>query len=112
MAEIHAAQATNFRGIILAKRHLSFTNDLEGFERLQRWMDELQQKHRLNTLIIGMEPTGHYWFILANRQPVQFTGNRDGLHIACSQTKKRFVRAIGSVHFRFTLTRSFGVEGF
>ncbi|MDQ0886607.1 transposase [Paenibacillus sp. V4I9] len=64
--EIHVAQATNFRGIVLAKRHLSFTNDLEGFERLQRWMDELQQKHRLNTLIIGMEPTGHYWFNLAN----------------------------------------------
>jgi transposase len=64
--EIHVAQATNFRGIVLAKRHLSFTNDLEGFERLQRWMAELQQKHQLKTLIIGMEPTGHYWFNLAN----------------------------------------------
>lgn len=60
--EIHVAQATNFRGIVLAKRHLSFENDLEGFKRLQRWMDELQQKHRLNTLIIGIEPTGHCWF--------------------------------------------------
>lgn len=64
--EVHVAQATNFRGIVLAKRHLSFTNDLEGFERLERWMAELQQKHQLKTLIIGMEPTGHYWFNLAN----------------------------------------------
>lgn len=29
-------------------------------------MNELQQKHQLKTLIIGMEPTGHYWFNLAN----------------------------------------------
>jgi transposase len=29
-------------------------------------MDELQQKHRLKGLIIGMEPTGHYGFNLAN----------------------------------------------
>jgi transposase len=29
-------------------------------------MDELQQKHRLKTVIIGMEPTGHYWWNLAN----------------------------------------------
>jgi hypothetical protein len=26
-------------------------------EKLQRWMDELQQKHRLKTVIIDMEPT-------------------------------------------------------
>ncbi|WP_223285098.1 IS110 family transposase [Paenibacillus sp. PL91] len=33
---------------------------------MNRWMKELQQKHRLKKLIIGMEPTGHYWFNLAN----------------------------------------------
>jgi hypothetical protein len=26
--DIHVAQATNFRGIVLAKRHLPFTNNL------------------------------------------------------------------------------------
>ncbi|WP_245773065.1 IS110 family transposase [Paenibacillus catalpae] len=64
--EIHVAQAANFRGIVVSKRHLSFSNSIEGFEKLSRWMSELQQKHRLNRLIIGMEPTGHYWFNLAN----------------------------------------------
>jgi transposase len=64
--ETHVAQATNFRGIVLAKRHLTFKNAIEGYEKLQRWMDELQQKHRLKTVIIGMEPTGHYWWNLAN----------------------------------------------
>ncbi|WP_314592122.1 IS110 family transposase [Paenibacillus terrigena] len=64
--ETHVAQATNFRGIVVSKRHLSFSNSIEGFEKMSRWMSELQQKHRLKKLIIGMEPTGHYWFNLAN----------------------------------------------
>jgi transposase len=64
--ETHVAQATNFRGIVLTNRHLTFPNTLEGFEKLDRWMDGLQQKHRLKGLIIGMEPTGHYGFNLAN----------------------------------------------
>ncbi|MFC0392098.1 transposase, partial [Paenibacillus mendelii] len=39
---------------------------IEGFEKLSRWVAELQQKYRFKKLIIGMEPTGHYWFNLAN----------------------------------------------
>lgn len=64
--EIHVAQATNFRGIVLSNRHLSFHNTVEGFEKLNRWMEGLQQKHRLESLIIGMEPTGHYFWSFAN----------------------------------------------
>lgn len=64
--ETHIAQATNFRGIVLTNRHLSFRNTLEGFKKLDRWIDGLKQKHRLKGLIIGMEPTGHYGFNLAN----------------------------------------------
>lgn len=64
--ETHVAQATNFRGIVVSKRHLSFSNTIVGFEKLERWIVELQQKHRLMKVIIGMEPTGHYWFNLAN----------------------------------------------
>ncbi|SFM46277.1 hypothetical protein SAMN03159341_13533, partial [Paenibacillus sp. 1_12] len=43
--EIHVAQATNFRGIVLSNRHLSFSNTVEGFERLQRWIEGLQEKN-------------------------------------------------------------------
>ncbi|WP_340006849.1 IS110 family transposase [Paenibacillus sp. FSL K6-0276] len=64
--ETHVAQVTNYRGIVLTNRHLSFSNTIEGFERLQRWMEAIQQKHRLSSVIIGMEPTGHYWWNLAN----------------------------------------------
>ncbi|NRF92036.1 IS110 family transposase, partial [Paenibacillus frigoriresistens] len=51
--ETHVAQATNFRGIVLSKRHLTFSNTIEGFEKLERWIDEIRQKHRLKGLIIG-----------------------------------------------------------
>ncbi|SDO37271.1 Transposase [Paenibacillus sp. yr247] len=64
--ETHVAQATNFRGIVLSNRHLTFSNTIEGFEKLVRWIDGLKQKHRLQGLIIDMEPTGHYGSNLAN----------------------------------------------
>jgi transposase len=49
--EIHVAQAINFRGIVLAKRHLPFTNDLERYEKLQRWVEDLQQKYPLSCFL-------------------------------------------------------------
>ncbi|NHN35521.1 IS110 family transposase [Paenibacillus agricola] len=64
--EFHVAQATNFRGIVLSTRHLKLSNTREGFELFGRWFNDLQRKHQLNNIIIGMEPTGHYWFNLAN----------------------------------------------
>jgi transposase len=36
--DMHVAQVTNFRGIVLAKRHLTFKNAIEGYEKLQLWM--------------------------------------------------------------------------
>lgn len=64
--DAHAAQMTDFRGRSLTPRHLTFPNTLEGFEKLLRWVREAQAKHRLTSLLIGLEPTGHYWFNLAN----------------------------------------------
>lgn len=64
--DVHAAQITDFRGRVLTPRHLSFSNSLEGFEKLVRWIHGVQTKNRLSSIIIGLEPTGHYWFNLAN----------------------------------------------
>lgn len=64
--DTHAAQMTDFRGRVLTYRHLSFPNIVEGFERLLRWIQDAQVKHQLPSLIIGLEPTGHYWFNMAN----------------------------------------------
>jgi transposase len=56
----HVARAVNFRGIAIGNP-LSFSNDEEGFQILLRWIQSLQVAHNLNSAIIGMEPTGHYW---------------------------------------------------
>ncbi|MCM3704041.1 IS110 family transposase [Paenibacillus macerans] len=64
--EKHVAQVTNFRGIVLTRRHLTFANTLEGFEKLLSFVREVQAKHGLSSVIVGLEPTGHYWFNLAH----------------------------------------------
>src|SRR5208337_839461 len=40
-------------------------NSREGFEQFMKITEELKRKHRLNDVLIGMEPTGHYWRKLA-----------------------------------------------
>ncbi len=61
---VHVARAVNFRGIVVGKP-LSFENNEEGFTRLLNWIQELKQMKNLDTTIVGMEPTGHYWMNLS-----------------------------------------------
>ncbi|MCK9862112.1 IS110 family transposase [Paenibacillus sp. ATY16] len=58
--QTHVARAVNFRGIVIG-HPLSFSNDEEGFQVLLQWVHSLQAAHNLNSAIVGMEPTGHYW---------------------------------------------------
>ncbi len=62
--ETHVARAVNYRGIELGK-YLIFSNDGKGFELLLRWVKKIQEQHSMNKVIIGVEPTGHYWLNLA-----------------------------------------------
>jgi transposase len=64
--EKHAAQATTFRGIVLTKRVIEFSNSLSGYEHLECSIRKLQEAHSMNDVIVGMESTGHYWFNIAN----------------------------------------------
>jgi transposase len=64
--EKHAAQAINFRGIVLTNKPILFSNDRSGFEQLERMIRKLQRTHDMDDVIVGMESTGHYWFNLAN----------------------------------------------
>ncbi len=63
--EVHVARAVDFRGIELGS-HCTFSNELDGFEKLLHWVTCLQRLHSKTTAILGMEPTGHYWLNLAN----------------------------------------------
>ena len=40
-------------------------NSREGFEHFVKLTDGLKTKHGLKDVLIGMEPTGHYWRKLA-----------------------------------------------
>lgn len=58
------ARAVDFRGIELGKDCV-FDNDHRGLTELVAWMKELQRQYHKTEIVLGIEPTGHYWFPLA-----------------------------------------------
>lgn len=62
--EKHFARATDFRGIELGKRCI-FENNRQGLTILLAWMKQLQINHGKDKIVLGIEPTGHYWFCMA-----------------------------------------------
>jgi transposase len=60
----HVARAQDDRGVDLGKR-LIFENNINGFERLTSWLSEHMETHDKTKVILGVEPTGHYWLNLA-----------------------------------------------
>ena len=63
-SETHFARAFNWRGYEFSRKPLEFGNTEEGFETLRTRIMELKEKHGMDKVIPGMEPTGHYWFNL------------------------------------------------
>lgn len=63
-SETHFARAFNWRGYEFSRKPLEFSNTEEGFETFRIWIEELKEKHEMDKVIPGMEPTGHYWFNL------------------------------------------------
>lgn len=64
-SETHYARALDWRGVELGKV-ISFANRREGFLELVKWIQSLQEKHGKDAVLLGAEPTGHYWFSLAD----------------------------------------------
>lgn len=60
-SEIHHARAFDSRGVELGCIQ-AFENSAEGFKKFEQWLDDLQKKYGKSEVIVGMEPTGHYWF--------------------------------------------------
>ena len=63
-SESHWARAFDWRGIELTKA-FHFENDAEGFVLLTSWIWDVAAKNSKDQVVIGAEPTGHYWFTLA-----------------------------------------------
>src|SRR5699024_10181964 len=77
----HVARAVDDRGRDLVKR-LVFTNLLQGFSNLIEWAESLSDEHERPNIIIGMEPTGHYWLNLAYHLKAQ------GIHVVVANPMK------------------------
>lgn len=59
------ARAFDYRGIELSKVK-AFENTAEGFKIFQEWSKSVAKENQKNNIIVGLEPTGHYWFTLGN----------------------------------------------
>lgn len=59
------ARVFNWRGQELSKKAYHFSNSEEGFERFQEYVAVYQKAAGAERIIVGCEPTGHYWFTLA-----------------------------------------------
>ena len=63
-SETHYARAFDWRGYEFSKKAFRFNNTEQGFMELQGWMQEIKKKQDKDDILVGMEPTGHYWFCL------------------------------------------------
>jgi len=59
------ASFTDYRGLVLGKT-LRFRNDKNGFETILASIRTICKLKKLDKVIVGMEPTGHYFKPLAN----------------------------------------------
>lgn len=84
--ETHYARAFDNRGIELAKL-LRISNNAQGYEALQEWMQSIMRQTGKAEAIVGFEPTGHYWFTLGDY--LQRTGYMLGIvnpfHVKCTR---------------------------
>ena len=63
-SETHYLRAIDTRGRELSKSAFSFSNSLEGFQSAKDWAVKLAAENDKNQIVLGLEPTGHYWFCL------------------------------------------------
>ena len=61
----HYARAFNWRGQELSKKVFSFGNDLAGYLAFTGWLEGYRQSMDAEKVMVGCEPTGHYWFNFA-----------------------------------------------
>ena len=64
-SQTHYARAFDYRGVELTRKVFTFTNDLEGFNSFNQWAERIKTETAKTNVLIGCEPTGHYWFALA-----------------------------------------------
>ena len=64
-SEMHYVRAIDSRGRELSKDAFVFSNSSEGFQSAKDWALSMAAEHNKRQIVLGLEPTGHYWFCLA-----------------------------------------------
>lgn len=64
-SEMHYVRAIDSRGRELSQDAFPFSNSSEGFQSAKAWALELAAANDKQQIVLGLEPTGHYWFCLA-----------------------------------------------
>jgi len=63
--QVQYARAFNYRGVEVGKVN-PFENTAEGFRTFEEWAKSLATENQMNEIVVGLEPTGHYWFNLGS----------------------------------------------
>lgn len=63
-SETHYARVFDWRGYEYSKKAYKFSNTEHGFVELLDWIQSIKEEKNKDDIIVGMEPTGHYWFCL------------------------------------------------
>ena len=63
-SEKHYFRAFNWRGIELTKKPIPFSNSMVGFNAFYEEVTRIMEQNDLEEPLVGLEPTGHYWFNL------------------------------------------------
>lgn len=64
-SDTHYMRAIDTRGRELSRKPFLFSNTEEGFSSAKDWMLKLAAANDKKQIVLGLEPTGHYWFCLA-----------------------------------------------
>ena len=91
-SERHYARAIDAKGRELSKGAYSFENNAEGFQSAKDWALHLAAQHGKNQIVLGVEPTGHYWFSLAAWMIISIPGYLKELR----ENTKRYKRGISN----------------
>lgn len=64
-SETHYLRAIDTRGKEVSKGAFEFSNSSEGFACAKAWVLNLAAENDKKQIVLGLEPTGHYWFAVA-----------------------------------------------
>lgn len=63
---MHYVRAIDTRGRELSREPFFPSNSKEGFESVKQWMLSPAAVNGKEQIVMGLEPTGHYWFCIAS----------------------------------------------